>query len=97
MASPPLAELAPRESELASAKPGWAEDRSSGSPLLLLDLRCQSVAQFLGVGQSPRHTHPGSAGCRGPTHSHLCIPTKGPEMTSSHPQFPSNDQAKIRA
>lgn len=79
MASPPLAEQAPKESELASAKPSWAEDRSSGSPMLLLELRWQSLSPFLGVGQSPWwHTHPGSAGCQGPTHSHLCIPTKGP-------------------
>lgn len=97
MASPPLTELAPRESELASAKPSRAEDSSSGPPVLLWELRLQSPSQFLGVGQSPRHTHPGSAGCRSPTHSHLCIPTKGPEMASSPPQAPSNDQAKTRA
>lgn len=53
MASPPLAELAPRESELASAKPSWAEDRSSGSLMLLLELSLQSLSQFLGVGQFP--------------------------------------------
>lgn len=76
MAAPFLAKLAPREPELVLAKSSWAEDRPL-CLLQLLDLGLQSLSQFQDVGQTPKYTHPGSAGCRGPTHSHLYIPTRG--------------------
>lgn len=57
MASPLLAELAPRESVLASAKPSWAEDRS-GLPDAVLGTKVPIPFPVPGGGSVPQTYSP---------------------------------------
>lgn len=98
MASLPLAELPPEsQSWLWRNRAGQQTGHWPPAAGSSCSWGCNPYPGSWGVGQSPRHTHPGSAGCQGPTHSHLCIPTRGPVVASVHPLPPPTDQAKTRA